>query len=63
MTIETDRKSVEACIDWAYRQGYSYGQGAAEAYARLNGLVIVKEDLGLWGDALRFTKQDAGDRS
>lgn len=52
-------KKVEAALDWAYRQSYSFAEEAALEYAEANGLILGREDLGQYGDKLSFSDASA----
>lgn len=47
------RKVCDA-LDWAYRQGYCFGEQAGQAFADMEGLELAKADLGMYGDKLEF---------
>lgn len=48
--------AVAECIDWAFRDGYAFAEQAGEAFAKIAGLRMGKESLGLYGDRLTFKR-------
>jgi hypothetical protein len=55
---DKDIKTVGEALDWAYRNGYSWGLAAAQAFARLQNLKLESEDLGTSGTRIVFREQN-----